>query len=292
MVYHIFHYRVGGIWYRDSVIYSDTEFDAVMNLLNWQLPINMRVFHFGVPGPDFYPLNNPVVLNRPILSLDPMAMALSAPPCKAVLNDRQRQTHIPVLHQLGRFTISGCQEDWPRFCYVDGAEYKLTVDLRVIPLSFREAKEYVHRYHRHNDAPQGHKFSVGLKVPGERSYIGVAIASIPKARMLNDGLTLEINRVCCDSAYSNACSMLYGTVIRAGKSMGYTRFITYTLPEESGSSVKAAGFQASGVVPGKDGGWNRTKRPRSLPERYPEGQKLRWILDLRKNNGNRVDLAY
>ena len=33
--------------------------------------------------------------------------------------------------------------------------------------------------------------------------------------------------------------------------MGYTRFITYTLPEEGGSSVKAAGFRLDGTVPAR-----------------------------------------
>ena len=71
----------------------------------------------------------------------------------------------------------------------------------------------------------------------------MAIASIPKARALNDGRTLEINRVCCDPAYFNACSNLYAAAIRAGRDMGCTRFLTYTLPEEGDSSVRAVGSQ-------------------------------------------------
>ena len=51
MVYHIFNYCIDGVWYRDSEIYSDTQFDAVMERLEWKLPSNMRVFHFGAPGP-------------------------------------------------------------------------------------------------------------------------------------------------------------------------------------------------------------------------------------------------
>ena len=64
--------------------------------------------------------------------------------------------------------------------------------------------------------------------------MGVAIASIPKARCQMDGLTLEINRCCADPRYADVCSNLYARTIRIGREMGYTRFLTYTLPEESG----------------------------------------------------------
>lgn len=291
MVYHIFQYCIDGVWYRDSQIYSDMQFDAIMDQLAWQLPIGMRVFHFGAPGPKHYILDNPIVLHRPILSLDPLVLATKAPDSRVILNDRHTQQHLPVTCQIGRFVICAPLNAWPRFCYVDGERYALTTELRIIPMSFRESKAYVQRYHRHNAAPQGHKFSVGLITPGEHGYIGVAIASIPKARYLNDGFTLEINRVCCDPAFCNACSKLYGAAIRAGKAMGYTRFVTYSLTEESGSSIKAVGFRLDGVVPACEGGWHRNSRYRSSPCRVPIGPKFRWILNTAptQNSGNYIE---
>lgn len=281
MVYHIFQYDIEGVWYRDSQVYSDAQFDAIMDQLEWRLPTGMRVFHFGAPGPKQYCLDNPIVLRRPVLSLDPMTLATAKPPCKTILSDKQAHLRIPVTHRTGRFVICDSADIWPCFRYVDGKRYTLTAELQVVPLSFRMARDYVQRYHRHNAAPQGHKFSVGLVTPGEDGCIGVAIASIPKARHLNDEFTLEINRVCCDPAFANACSKLYGAAVKAGKAMGYTRFITYTLPEEGGSSVRAAGFRLHGTVPGRDGGWNRKNRQRHPPCRMPTGPKLRWILDTR-----------
>lgn len=288
MVYHIFQYCIDGIWYRDSQVCSDAQFDAIMDQLQWRLPTGMRVFHFGAPGPQYYPLDNPIVLRRPTLSLDPVALAAGVPLCRAALNDRHTHLRIPVLHRNGRFVICGSQNVWPCFRYLDGKRYALITELRIIPLTFREAKEYVQRYHRHNAAPQGHKFSIGLITPGEDRYIGVAIASIPKARHLNDGFTLEINRVCCDPAFFNACSKLYGAAVKAGKAMGYTRFITYTIPEEGGGSVRAAGFRLDGTVPGRKDGWRRNDRCRTTPCRAPTGPKLRWVIDTQptQNHGN------
>lgn len=280
MIYHIFNYRIQGVWYRDSYTYSDAQFDAIMERLDWKLPVNMQVYHYGSPGPIQHKMDNAVVLGRPVLSLNPLSLTADRMTSIATLYDKQRRERFQVCAQTGRFVL--CRKDggWPRFYYVDGITCRLSVAMTVVPLSFSAAKSFVDHNHRHNSAPQGHKFSIGLTVDGIESYIGVAIASIPKARFLNDGLTLEINRICCDPIYENACSKLYGAVIAAGKAMGYRRFITYTLPEESGSSVKAVGFRYAGNTEAKLDGWNCKSRPRTIPQRYPIGPKCRWILTL------------
>ncbi|EIH0164219.1 hypothetical protein E8U86_005443, partial [Escherichia coli] len=70
---------------------------------------------------------------------------------------------------------------------------------------------------------------------------GVATAGRPVARHFDDGLTLEVNRT-CTTGERNANSALYGAVWRAAKAMGYRRCITYTRADESGASLRAAGF--------------------------------------------------
>ena len=106
--------------------------------------------------------------------------------------------------------------------------------------------------------------------------MGVAVASTPKARRQMDGETLEINRCCADPRYADVCSCLYARAVRIGRELGYRRFLTYTLPEESGSSLRAAGFQPDGVVKPSASGWNSPARPRDTA-RYPAGEKLRWV---------------
>lgn len=113
------------------------------------------------------------------------------------------------------------------------------MSLDVRPLTFRQACEFVAKLHRHNKPPRGHKFSVGL-FDGEK-LVGVAMAGRPVARAFDNGLTLEINRTCTDGT-ANANSMLYGSVRKAAWGMGYRRCITYTQADESGASLKAAGF--------------------------------------------------
>jgi hypothetical protein len=111
--------------------------------------------------------------------------------------------------------------------------------MEIRPITFKAACAFVLALHRHNKPPRGHKFSVSLLDNGE--IIGVAMAGRPVARHYDDGLTLEINRTCTDGS-ANANSMLYGACRRAAFAMGYHGVITYTQADESGVSLRAAGF--------------------------------------------------
>lgn len=120
----------------------------------------------------------------------------------------------------------------------------------IVPVTFRCACEFVQALHRHNKPPRGHKFSVGLESNG--TLVGVAMAGRPIARHFDDGLTLEVNRTCTDGS-RNANSMLYGAIRRAAWGMGYKRIITYTQSDESGSSLRAAGFVLVKTLPARSG---------------------------------------
>jgi hypothetical protein len=145
------------------------------------------------------------------------------------------------------------------------------VSLVIVPITLDEANAMVANLHRHHRPVQGHKFSIGV-ASGE-SIVGVAIIGRPVARGNDDGMTLEVNR-CCTDGTRNACSMLYGAAWRAAKAMGYRRLITYTLPAEGGSSLRAAGWKLIGERGG--GNWNTPARPRIDTDAALRGQKLLW----------------
>ncbi|RZV40176.1 MAG: hypothetical protein EVJ48_01415 [Candidatus Acidulodesulfobacterium acidiphilum] len=140
------------------------------------------------------------------------------------------------------------------------------------PISLKLANEFVLANHRHNKPVAGHKFSIGLF--DDERLIGVAICGRPVARMADDGLTLEILRVCTDGT-RNANSMLYGRVKKIAQVMGYKKVLTYTLAEESGSSLRAVGAQKDGLVKPQE--WSREKRKRETQNIYKK-EKIRWIL--------------
>ena len=140
------------------------------------------------------------------------------------------------------------------------------------PISLKLANEFVLANHRHNKPVAGHKFSIGLF--DDERLIGVAICGRPVARMADDGLTLEVLRVCTDGT-RNANSMLYSRVKRIAQVMGYQKVLTYTLTEESGSSLRAVGAQRDGIVKPRE--WSREKRKRETQKVYGK-EKVRWIL--------------
>lgn len=144
--------------------------------------------------------------------------------------------------------------------------------LSITPINLDEANAFVAEHHRHHRPVVGAKFAVAVS-DGASQVRGVAIVGRPVARLLDDGWTLEVNRVCTDGA-RNACSMLYGAAWRASRAMGYKRLITYTLPEEGGSSLRAAGWKLVGRRGG--GNWNVPSRPRIDTDSLLRGQKLLW----------------
>jgi hypothetical protein len=141
--------------------------------------------------------------------------------------------------------------------------------LALTPISLREANAFVERNHRHHKGVTGHKFSIGCTRDGE--LVGVAIMGRPVSRYLDDGLTLEVNRLCTTGA-ENACSMLYGAAARAARAMGYQKIITYTLDTEPGTSLRAAGWQCAGPAGGER--WTGKRRPAA--DLYPPQKKLRY----------------
>jgi hypothetical protein len=112
--------------------------------------------------------------------------------------------------------------------------------LEICPCSFREASAFVARFHRHHQPPRGTKFCIGACDGDE--LVGVVMVGRPIARHYDDGLTLEVNRS-CTTGTANANSMLYAAAWRATKALGYRRLITYTRADESGISLKAAGWR-------------------------------------------------
>jgi len=143
------------------------------------------------------------------------------------------------------------------------------VSLRVVPSTVKAANLWVRQVHRHHPPVQGGLFAAAVHLDGE--LVAVGIAGRP-CRMLQDGRTIEVTRIASDGA-RNACSKLYGALRAAASALGYARVYTFTLPEESGASLRAAGFVDDGVT--KGGSWDRPSRRRT--DKHPTGPKRRWV---------------
>lgn len=162
------------------------------------------------------------------------------------------------------------------------------MSLRLAPCRMSEANDYVRSIHRHNGPLPAAIFAVAVYSEPDAVVRGVAVAGIPKARMLMARGTLEVSRVATDGS-RNACSMLYGACTRAAKALGYRRLITYTLESEAGSSLRASGWSIVGSAGG--GSWaprNADRNP-AYVDTHDTGAKWRWEISL----GNSIpDLAW
>jgi len=130
--------------------------------------------------------------------------------------------------------------------------------IEIVPIGLRDANAYIAAHHRHSGSVRGSKFCIAAAANGE--IVGVAAVGRPVARHLDDGWTLEVNRV-CTVGYRNACSVLYAASWRAARAMGYRRLVTYTLASEAGTSLRAAGWKVVGERSARKG-WGSEKRPR------------------------------
>jgi len=144
--------------------------------------------------------------------------------------------------------------------------------LRIVPTTLAEANAFVKQHHRHHKPVPGSKFSIAV-ADDKDEVRGVAIVGRPVSRVMDNGWTLEVNRVATDGS-KNACSMLYGACWRAARAMGYTKLITYTLESESGGSLRGAGWKCLGQTQTAGRGWNTPSRPRV--DTHPLQGKLKW----------------
>ncbi len=142
--------------------------------------------------------------------------------------------------------------------------------LVIVPCNLDEANAFVEQHHRHHQPVVGHKFSLAV-VDEAEAVRGVAIVGRPVARGNDNGMTLEVTRLATDGCH-NACSALYGACRRAAFALGYKRLVTYTLPEEGGSSLRASGWKCLGTAGG--GSWSCKSRPRV--DKHPMQIKMAW----------------
>lgn len=139
--------------------------------------------------------------------------------------------------------------------------------LYITPITQKEANAFVKQHHRHHKPVTGSIFQIAAAI--EQNIVGVAIIGRPVSRQLDNGYTLEVNRLCTDGTY-NACSILYSTSWRIAKNLGYTKLITYILITEKGTSLYASNWKLIGEAGGRS--WNTNTRPRI--DTHPTQKKL------------------
>lgn len=115
------------------------------------------------------------------------------------------------------------------------------INIKAIPIELRDAQNYINEHHRHHQAAHRDKFRLAA-MDDDGNLVGVVQVGRPVSRVLDDGETLEVLRL-CTNGQKNVCSFLYSRAARIAKELGYTKIITYILESESGMSLKASGWK-------------------------------------------------
>lgn len=152
------------------------------------------------------------------------------------------------------------------------------IELR--PCTQAVALEFVRQHHRHHDAPVGDLWRHAVH-NDDGNLVGVAICGRPVARELDDGLTVEITRLCTVET-PNADSMLYAAAKKAADAKGYRRGLTYFLASEwdrfdpetkrriGGAGARGAGYVFLWRVKGRS--WDCKSRRRI--DKHPTEDKV------------------
>ena len=156
-----------------------------------------------------------------------------------------------------------------------GCGMLLDWQLRIRPVTFAVARNFVDRHHAHCRSPRAWRFGAAIWNGG--TLLGVAMCGNPVARGFAGRGVVEVNRLCIrrDSAAAlrwNAASMLLGHAARTAEQQGWNRIITYTRIDEAGTSLIASGWKSEAVVRGR--GWHSGTRSRSNRNAFVD--KIRW----------------
>jgi hypothetical protein len=139
------------------------------------------------------------------------------------------------------------------------------VDLDVV-------NQFVRQYHRHHKPVLRAKMTIGAPLRSDGALVGVACVGRPVARREDDGETLEVTRLATDGTPNAASFLLARCRVFAFRVQGARKLLTYTLPDESGASLRAAGYRFVGEAGG--GVWTRPSRFRR--DSHPTQTKLKW----------------
>jgi hypothetical protein len=141
--------------------------------------------------------------------------------------------------------------------------------LATLPLTRDDCNAFVDAHHRHHEGVTGYRYGIGARLG--TTLVGCAVVGRPRARLIDQELTVEVTR-CCTDGTPHVCSFLYGACARLAKLLGFAAIFTCILRSEAGTSLRAAGWRY--VYTTRGGTQNRPSRPRV--DKSPTEPKQVW----------------
>jgi len=159
----------------------------------------------------------------------------------------------------------------------------------LVHIELSDANSFIKCHHRHHGKIPWHRFSIGAMHDGR--LVGVATVGRPLGGAHQEKWA-EVTRLCSDGS-PNVCSFLYAAAARAAFALGFKRIQTYILKNESGVSLKGAGWIFDRMS--HPSGWHRRGRPlaphlRDRKQLYFTGERAVPIERQKSKNGGSAGL--
>ena len=122
--------------------------------------------------------------------------------------------------------------------------------IRLQHIPRRVANVAIVKWHSHHKPVRAHYWATGAWIA--EGMVGVVIVGRPVAPGLCNGTTFEVLRLACRGGDHNVGSRLLGSAYRAAMAMGFTRGVSYTRSDETGSVYKASGWHQAATVKGRE----------------------------------------
>jgi hypothetical protein len=147
----------------------------------------------------------------------------------------------------------------------------MTLHLRPWTVKRSSALAFVAETHRRLPKIQGAMWCISARDGNE--IVGVILVGWPSQEQTTDEADhLRVLRLAVKEGHPNACSMPSTAAWRAARAMGATSMDTFTHGDESGTSLRAAGWTDGGMTDG--GSYDRPSRSRKAP--IDSAPKRRW----------------
>jgi len=134
---HIISIRIDGVWHQLPGIYSEKEFEVLMDHIGWEVPLNITVFHFHGTENE----RNPVMRERPKSDIDIEALFKAEVNKHTTYLDASRNRIMKVRRLLGTLAIAYCPStDLLHLIDLADPRYRQVAQYKAVPISLNDAR--------------------------------------------------------------------------------------------------------------------------------------------------------
>lgn len=113
-------------------------------------------------------------------------------------------------------------------------------DSVIVPIGLDDANRFIKAHHRYMTVIHRARYCISAYHNGQ--LVGIVATTPPTNNKVDDGLTIEIARLCTHLAPYNTASALISRACKAARAMGFRKVITYVDASVDGACYRSCNF--------------------------------------------------